>query len=215
VDILGIGPMELILILIVALMVFGPERLPQIGAKLGRAMRDMRRATRAISDEINATRAAIETPARELVEPFQDVADAAKAVGGVAAAARNPGQALRDSIMRELNPPPQAETAAATPAAEENTIAPPSALPAPAEPPSTLPESEPGEAVAAPPVDEEPLAELPAPEQPVAALEQPVAGLPAPEDASAPPAADSSIDDGERTPPSTAQDSPASTPPEQ
>ena len=36
-EILGIGPMELILILIVALMVFGPDKLPQIGAKLGRA----------------------------------------------------------------------------------------------------------------------------------------------------------------------------------
>ena len=35
-DILGIGPLELILILIVALMVFGPDRLPEIGAKLGR-----------------------------------------------------------------------------------------------------------------------------------------------------------------------------------
>lgn len=122
-EILGIGPMELILILIVALMVFGPDKLPQIGAKLGRVMRDMRRATRAISNEVNATRAAIEGPAHELAEPFQDVADAAKAVGGVAAAARNPGQALRDSVMRELNAPlqpePAAEPVAALPAPED------------------------------------------------------------------------------------------------
>ena len=61
-EILGIGPMELVLILIVALMVFGPDKLPQIGAKLGRGMREMRKATRAISEEINATRDAVDRP---------------------------------------------------------------------------------------------------------------------------------------------------------
>ncbi len=134
-EILGIGPMELILILIVALMVFGPDKLPQIGAKLGRAMRDMRKATRAISEEINATRDAVEKPARELAEPFQEVAGMAKTAGAVAAAARNPGAALRDSVMKELNPPAKAEgqEAPATDApaeadavpADENRIAPP------------------------------------------------------------------------------------------
>ncbi len=38
-DILGIGFPELILILVIALMVFGPRRLPEIAAKLGRYAR--------------------------------------------------------------------------------------------------------------------------------------------------------------------------------
>jgi len=125
VDILGIGPMELLLILIVALMVFGPDRLPTIGSKLGRAMRDMRRATRAISEEINATRAAIESPAKELAEPFQEVAGAAKTMSGVAAAARNPGEAIRQSVLKELNAPADAGQTPAPPAEREKTIAPP------------------------------------------------------------------------------------------
>ena len=40
-----IGFQELILILVVALIVFGPRRLPELGRALGRAMREFRRAT--------------------------------------------------------------------------------------------------------------------------------------------------------------------------
>ncbi len=40
-----IGFQELILILVVALLVFGPRRLPELGRALGRAMREFRRAT--------------------------------------------------------------------------------------------------------------------------------------------------------------------------
>ncbi len=40
-----IGFQELILILVVALLVFGPTRLPELGRALGRAMREFRRAT--------------------------------------------------------------------------------------------------------------------------------------------------------------------------
>src|SRR3970040_1726638 len=39
------GFQELILILVVALLVFGPRRLPELGRSLGRAMREFRRAT--------------------------------------------------------------------------------------------------------------------------------------------------------------------------
>lgn len=65
-DIFGIGPMELIVILILLLLVFGPNRLPVMGARLGRALRDMRESTREFSREVAETRDA-------LVEPFEDV----------------------------------------------------------------------------------------------------------------------------------------------
>ena len=41
-DILGIGFAELIFILIIAMMVFGPRRLPEIAAKAGKTVRDLR-----------------------------------------------------------------------------------------------------------------------------------------------------------------------------
>jgi sec-independent protein translocase protein TatA len=46
-----IGLQELILIFVIALLVFGPKNLPQLGRSLGRAMREFRRA----SDEFRST----------------------------------------------------------------------------------------------------------------------------------------------------------------
>lgn len=40
----GIGPMELIVILIIALVVLGPKRLPQAGRSVGRGMREFKEA---------------------------------------------------------------------------------------------------------------------------------------------------------------------------
>jgi sec-independent protein translocase protein TatA len=37
-----IGPWELILVLIVALLVFGPKRLPEMGKSLGKGMREFK-----------------------------------------------------------------------------------------------------------------------------------------------------------------------------
>ena len=39
----NLGPLELIAIFIVALLVFGPEKLPEIGRQVGRAVREFRR----------------------------------------------------------------------------------------------------------------------------------------------------------------------------
>lgn len=41
-DILGVGFPELIFILIIAMMIFGPRRLPEIAAKAGKIVRDIR-----------------------------------------------------------------------------------------------------------------------------------------------------------------------------
>lgn len=40
----GLGPAELIVILAVGLLIFGPGRLPEIGGALGRGIKDFRRA---------------------------------------------------------------------------------------------------------------------------------------------------------------------------
>jgi TatA/E family protein of Tat protein translocase len=46
-----IGLQELVLIFVIALLVFGPKNLPQLGRSLGRALREFRRA----SDEFRST----------------------------------------------------------------------------------------------------------------------------------------------------------------
>jgi sec-independent protein translocase protein TatA len=40
----GIGAPELIVILVVALVIFGPGRLPEIGGALGKGIRDFRKS---------------------------------------------------------------------------------------------------------------------------------------------------------------------------
>jgi sec-independent protein translocase protein TatA len=38
----NIGPMELIIVLVVVLVIFGPKRLPQLGRSLGSGMREFK-----------------------------------------------------------------------------------------------------------------------------------------------------------------------------
>jgi sec-independent protein translocase protein TatA len=38
----GIGPLEILILLLVALIVFGPKRLPEMGRSLGRGMREFK-----------------------------------------------------------------------------------------------------------------------------------------------------------------------------
>lgn len=52
----GLGAPELIVILVVALVIFGPGRLPEIGGALGKGIRDFRKSleskdTEAIPDQ--------------------------------------------------------------------------------------------------------------------------------------------------------------------
>jgi TatA/E family protein of Tat protein translocase len=116
VEIFGIGPMELIVILLLLMMFFGPDRLPEMGAKLGKAVRSMRRATRDFSEELQQARDAIEKPAaaitapvqqiaepiQEVMQPFQDVKASALALSQAARAVRDPGKAIRDSVMQSV-----------------------------------------------------------------------------------------------------------------
>lgn len=47
----SVGPTEIILILIVALLVFGPQKLPEVGKSIGRGLREFRRASQEMKDE--------------------------------------------------------------------------------------------------------------------------------------------------------------------
>ena len=46
----GIGAPELVLILVIALVIFGPSKLPQIGASVGKSIREFKMAMREIDE---------------------------------------------------------------------------------------------------------------------------------------------------------------------
>jgi sec-independent protein translocase protein TatA len=46
----GIGPVELIIVLVIALLVLGPGKLPDVGAALGKSIREFRKAASDVQD---------------------------------------------------------------------------------------------------------------------------------------------------------------------
>ncbi len=49
-----LGPFELILILCIALIIFGPSKLPQVGRSLGQAIQEFKKGTADAKKEINS-----------------------------------------------------------------------------------------------------------------------------------------------------------------
>lgn len=60
----GIGVPELLVIMVVALIVLGPSRLPEVAKMLGKAFAEFRRATSDLSDELNNARSMLEEEVR-------------------------------------------------------------------------------------------------------------------------------------------------------
>jgi len=70
-----IGPMELILILVIALVIFGPKKLPEIGKAIGEAVRNFKKHTDKVNEEIAQATAA--EPEAKAAEPrIKDAGDA-------------------------------------------------------------------------------------------------------------------------------------------
>ncbi len=49
----GIGAPELIIIAIIALLIFGPSKLPELGKTIGKGLREFRNASSNLKDQIN------------------------------------------------------------------------------------------------------------------------------------------------------------------
>ena len=47
----NVGPMELLLVGIIALIVLGPKRLPEVGRSLGKGMREFKDSLNGLSDD--------------------------------------------------------------------------------------------------------------------------------------------------------------------
>ena len=63
----NIGPLEIVIVLVIVLVIFGPKRLPDLGRSLGRGMREFKDSvTGNDKDELPPTR-----PAEEKPEPVQ------------------------------------------------------------------------------------------------------------------------------------------------
>ncbi len=50
----NIGPFELLLVLILALLILGPGKLPEVGSAIGKTLREFRRATSEVDEAVKA-----------------------------------------------------------------------------------------------------------------------------------------------------------------
>jgi sec-independent protein translocase protein TatB len=136
-NLFGVGPAELIVILVVALVFVGPERLPKLAADIARTIREIRKYTGAIAAEFN-----------EVIQDFEketagDRSEWKEIGQGLTEASRSVTEAIRGAhadASAALTPPPatpaQSTTpnGAAQPAAEWRDIADPAPSPGAPEP---------------------------------------------------------------------------------
>jgi TatA/E family protein of Tat protein translocase len=136
---LGMGPMELMVILVLALIVFGPGKLPEIAGQVGRAVRDFRRTTSELSSEFNRTlsleleeRKASEAPpaaAAAPVAPYESTAAPGAAVAEAGAPVAPPAEPSEAPPIVAAAPAVTTngtaeDTASASPAQSDSTTAP-------------------------------------------------------------------------------------------
>jgi sec-independent protein translocase protein TatA len=70
-DIFGIGPLELMVIGLVALLVFGPKKLPELGKTLGQATRSFKVAAQEFQHELNREMEKEAPPQKEIPQPSE------------------------------------------------------------------------------------------------------------------------------------------------
>jgi len=51
----GLGAPEIIAILLIALVIFGPKKLPELGKSLGQGIREFRRGSQGIREELESS----------------------------------------------------------------------------------------------------------------------------------------------------------------
>jgi sec-independent protein translocase protein TatA len=65
----NVGPFELAIVLIIALIVFGPKRLPELGKSLGKGIREFKGSINGEHDEEEPTQATPVPPPAEIDSP--------------------------------------------------------------------------------------------------------------------------------------------------
>jgi sec-independent protein translocase protein TatB len=113
----GVGPAEVVVILIVALIFVGPERLPRLAADIARTIREIRRYTGSIAAEFTEVLQDFERDTAEDRSQWREIGE------GLTEATKSVAEALRgarDDLQAGAAPPapPAASPAAANGAAE-------------------------------------------------------------------------------------------------
>jgi len=104
------GPIQIAIVLVIALILFGPEKLPEIGKQLGSALRELRKATGEVARSFN-------TDYDPDPEPYHysDTARSSYYTSSLPSPEYNPGPDLTDYTIAGM-PPRDAEMPPVAPA---------------------------------------------------------------------------------------------------
>lgn len=79
-DFLGIGPLEILVVAVVAFLFLGPARMMEVTRSLGKVMRDVRRATSDLPSLLSLDEPAVQPPSGKAkdtaLQPGSDTSDA-------------------------------------------------------------------------------------------------------------------------------------------
>jgi sec-independent protein translocase protein TatB len=122
-NLFGVGPLEIVVILVVALIFVGPERLPRLAADLARTIREIRKYTGSLAAEF-----------QEVVKDVEKQTDAERGVWkdvseGIGGATKQVTEAVRtvrhdvNTALADTSPPTNgAATSGATTAPEDRSL---------------------------------------------------------------------------------------------
>jgi len=77
-EFLGVGLPELLVILLITLIVVGPQRLPEMAAQIARAMREFRRYTSSLSREVTEALEDLEKEYKAVKGEWKEVSEAVR-----------------------------------------------------------------------------------------------------------------------------------------
>ena len=102
-----LGPLEIVVVVLVGLLVFGPKRLPEVGRQVGRGLRTVKKLQEQVSQELHQV-----LHSDDPDDPFSGLTDFVSRVGGSeekntdAPEALN-DEALNDETLHDESPPDQ------------------------------------------------------------------------------------------------------------
>ena len=102
------GPLELVIILVIALLILGPGKLPDVGSALGKSIREFRKASSDVQEAVTVNVDTSPLPA----SPATQTAPAAPAAPAAAVAAAVADSAPAAPVAASTEPAPVAASTA-------------------------------------------------------------------------------------------------------
>jgi sec-independent protein translocase protein TatB len=106
----GIGVSELLVILVIALVVLGPSKLPEVAKLLGKGLAEFRRATSDVTEELRSAQRAIDQEARKAMHSA-DPKRAGQRKAGTKAQEDKQGPDSPETARGQQPPEPRADEA--------------------------------------------------------------------------------------------------------